>query len=131
MSVSAVKGRRPACAHIDPVRWWRSIHNNWLCELCHPPAVPNLAVEWADVEGVSVAILSSDAADGGQRIQRSDLLAMWQAFGKGHFDSLEFKKVVRRLAFRWTGQEKRWHYTVLTEAEGASVGPRSHGQGKG
>jgi hypothetical protein len=130
MSAVETKIKRPSCAHEYPVRWWRSIYNNWLCGVCHPPAAPHLAAEWKDVEGISVAILSSNAVTGGPGIPRSDLQAMWQALGKGHFDSPEVAKVVRRLAFRWDSHEKRWHFTTLTEEEGRSVGPRVRGQSK-
>lgn len=103
------------------MRWWKSTYDNWLCGLCHPPAAARLAVEWKDVDGVSDEILRSDIVDGGPRIPKADLLAMWHAVGRGQLDSVDFKKVLRRLAFRWDAQEKRWHYVTLTEEDGRGV----------
>jgi|SRR5579871_873422 len=118
MSTSAVKGRRPPCTHEDPVRWWRSTFNNWICALCHPPAAPGLALEWVDVEGVSQTILKADGIDGRPGIPAPDLLAMWRALGRKQLESLEFKRVLGRLAYRWDPYEKRWHYVALAEQKG-------------
>ena len=34
------------CNWCHRFEWWRSVHGVIICGWCHPPAMPNLAVEW-------------------------------------------------------------------------------------
>jgi len=49
----AASGNRPSrpCYACGGKRFWRSVHGPLVCGTCHPPATPDLAAEWVDVNG--------------------------------------------------------------------------------
>lgn len=37
-----------ACYACGSTRWWLSIHHAIVCPVCHPPAAPDLVIEWIE-----------------------------------------------------------------------------------
>jgi hypothetical protein len=65
-AVASARRRSGHCPWCGGSRFWRSVADVVLCTDCHPPAAPELAAEWVDVDDAGGSVGGLPPADGGR-----------------------------------------------------------------